>query len=177
LFLDVSSHCNRTILMNHDRRIRRVVHATLAALLLGGCGDDAATPTTDQAEVTGTVTYEGKPVPVDTSVLFSCQDIAANAAGKVDSLGNYTLRAADSSVGIPVGRYKVIISPPSSAGAAPAIGTPEYEQMMQQGGTREAPPPPKEIPEEFMSPDTTPIVLELKAGPQTYDFDLAELSK
>jgi hypothetical protein len=163
--------------MNRNQRIRQVFHVTLAALLLSGCGEDTAAPTTEQAEVTGKVTFEGKPVPVDTSVLFSCQDLAANAAGQVDSLGNYTLRAADPAVGIPVGRYKVIIRPASSASAAPAMGTPEYEQLMQQGGNMEVPPSPKEIPAEFMSPETTPIVLELKAGPQTYDFDLAELSK
>lgn len=159
-------------------RSTKVYAATaLCVLVAYGCGDEAGTPTTEQATVSGSVTYDGKPVPVDTSILFSCQDLAANAAGQVDSLGNYSLRAADPAVGIPVGRYKVMIRPPVSAAAAPAMGTPEYEKVMQQGGVREAPPPPKEIPEQFTSLETSGIVLELKPGPNEFDFDLAQLSK
>ena len=132
----------------------------------------------EQASVSGTVTYDGAPITVDSSIVFSCLDPAVTAAGEIDSLGNYTLRPANPEVGIPVGRYRVMIRPPSPPSVVPAMGSPEYQRMMTQGGmaaTETA--APKDIPAKFMSFDSSGLVLELKPGPNDFDFDLAKLNK
>ncbi len=147
----------------------------LVTVLASGCSEDSAEPTGEQATVTGKVTYDGTPVTLDSSVVFSCLDPAVTAAGEIDSLGNYTLRPANPDVGIPIGRYRVMIRPP----APPPVqmGSEEYKQIMQQGANAEAARTPTagDIPEKFTSFDTSGIVLELKPGPNTFDFDLAKL--
>jgi hypothetical protein len=139
---------------------------------LVGCGG-SPTPKTAQAKVSGTITYDGSPIPLDSSVVFSCMDPSATAAGKVDSLGKYSLTGGDPSLGIPVGRYKVMIRP--AIPPAPVMGTPEYSATMS--GKVKPAAAPKEIPTKFHALDTSGLVLEVKAGDNTFDFDLLKLSQ
>ena len=149
----------------------------LAAIVVGvvslaGCGGDEGLTSTDpQASVSGKVVYEGKPIPLDSAVVFYCADKGVTASGKVDSLGAYSLTGSIPALGIPAGRYQVMISPPSEP--PPEVGDPGYEQFMM--GQIKEPPRPKEIPEKFSSFATSKLVLEVKEGENTFDFDLAEL--
>jgi hypothetical protein len=142
--------------------------------LLVGCGGEPK-PTTDQAAVTGSVTYDGKPVPLDSSVVFYCADHAATAAGKVDSLGKFQLAASIPRIGIPAGRYQVMIRPPAPP-TANVSDEASYAQLMQPKKTT-AEEGVKEIPKQFMALATSKLVFELKAGPNNFDLDLAKLSK
>jgi hypothetical protein len=149
----------------------------MLCLVISACSEESAGPTGEQASVSGKVTFDGTPVTVNSSVVFNSLDPAVTAAGEIDSQGNYTLRAANPEVGIPVGRYRVMIRPPTPAPVTDAVDTAEYQKMMQTGGS--ATPPqveaPKDIPAKFSSFDSSGIVLELKPGPNTFDFDLAKL--
>lgn len=141
-------------------------------LLISGCAREEV-PTGPQASVSGSVTYDGKPVPTDSIVVFYSIDKAVTGSGKVDASGMYSLAASSQSVGLPTGRYQVMIRPPEPPPAKP--GTAEYQDAMM-GKTKKA-PPPKEIPEQFHTLDGSKIVRELKVGSNTFDFDLDKLEK
>ncbi|MCA9055849.1 MAG: hypothetical protein KDA75_18570 [Planctomycetaceae bacterium] len=143
----------------------------LLILTIAGCGGGTPAPTDAQAKVTGKATYDGKPLPVDSAIVFYCPEKAATASGKVDSLGGYSLTGSMPGIGIPAGRYQVMFSAPALP--PPVVGTPEYEQAMM--GHIKDPPLPKEIPQKFTSFATSKLVLEVKEGDNTFDFDLAKL--
>lgn len=161
----------------------------LAAIGLSGCGEKG--PTTPQATVSGSVTIDGKPIEVDSTVTFFSENEGANAGGVIDSMGNYNIKAGDPRIGIPVGLYKVSIRPPSpvtsTMGSASAEGgssaeTPDYMKMMGKPATparanAKGAAAASKIPDEFQTLGTTPIVLELQSGPNKLDFDLAKLAK
>lgn len=156
------------------------VACVLGTLMIYGCGPKPVRPPqSEQASVTGSVMFEGKPVTLDSTVVFYCKDKDATAAGKLDSLGKFSLKGAQSSVGIPVGRYVVMVSPPEppmTTSAAADVNSPEYQKKMMQG-TVENPEPPKDIPATFLSLDKSTLALELKAGPNSFDIDLAKIGK
>ncbi len=139
--------------------------------LLAGCGGGSSAPKEAQATISGKVTYDGKPITLDSAVVFYCKDKAATAAGKVDSLGSYSLTGSIPSVGIPAGRYQVMIQPPTAP--PPVVGSEEYKQaMMGKAPKKEA---PKDIPAKFHALESSKIVLEVKEGANTFDFDLSKL--
>lgn len=144
------------------------------AMALTGCGDGGeGKPTDPQASVSGSVTNNGENVTPDTSVVFHCKEKNATAAGLVDSLGKFTLRPGAGSIGIPAGRYQVMFRPPDPP--APALGTDEYKDFMS--GKTKKPEPAKDVPGVLGAFDTSGISLEVKTGPNTFDFDLAKLVK
>lgn len=151
----------------------RQLFAWLLLLTLVGCGEKEAKPTDPQASVSGSVTNNGANVTPDTSVVFFCKDKNAMAAGQVDSLGKFALRPGVGSIGIPAGRYQVMIRAPDPP--APALGTKEYEDFMS--GKVKRPEPAKDVPSILGAFDTSGISVEVKVGENTFDFDLAKLVK
>lgn len=149
----------------------------VAVVATSGCGGGTdpyqQTPEGERAKVSGAVSYDGKPIPLDSNVIFYNKEKAATAAGKVDTLGNYTLSPSVEKVGIPVGRYQVMIRPPEAPAAE--VGSEDYKKAMMGQAKKVA--MPKEIPEKFHALETSGIVLEVKAGENKFDFDLAKLSK
>lgn len=143
------------------------------AFAVVGCGEPEAKPTDPQAQISGTVTNNGANVTPDTTIVFFCKEKNATAAGLVDSLGKYTIRPGAGSIGIPAGRYQVMIRAPEPP--APALGTKEYEDFMS--GKAKRAEPAKDVPSQFGSFDTSGITLEVKSGDNTFDFDLAKLLK
>lgn len=165
--------------------MRQLLHGSIGLRLLlitglfslaTGCSTGPAAPTTKQATVSGSVSKDGKPIKLDSAVTFFCADAGATLGGKIDALGKFSLTPADPSIGIPVGRYKVMVRPPEPPPAA--VGTKDYEKAMMQGGATVAPPAPaaSEIPQPFQALDSTPLVLEVKEGANTFDIDLAKIS-
>ena len=156
----------------------------LAAIGLSGCGEKG--PTTQQATVSGSVTIDGKPIELDSTVTFFSDNEGANAGGVIDSMGNYNIKAGDPRIGIPVGRYKVSIRPPSPVTSTMGNVTaesPDYMKMMGKPATparansKGTAVAASKIPEEFQALGTTPIVLELQPGPNKLDFELTKLAK
>ena len=144
---------------------------TIAA---AGCGAEReAKPTDPQASVSGTVTYNGENVTPDSSIVFFCTVKNATAAGQVDSLGKFSLKPGVSSIGIPAGRYQVMVRAPDPP--APALGTKEYEGFMS--GKTKRPEPAKDVPAVLGAFDTSGVSVEVKVGENNFDFDLAKLVK
>jgi hypothetical protein len=150
----------------------------LTVSLFSGCGEATPKPTTEQARVTGSVSFDGKALPLDSSVVFFCSDHGATAAGTIDSLGKFQLAATIAGIGIPVGRYKVMVRPPAPP-AADVNNQQAYAEMMRAGGTakKDAETAPSNIPKPFLSLSTTTLTLELKPGDNNFDIDLAKLAK
>lgn len=145
-----------------------------------GCtsNPNARKPSEDQAEVSGTVVNNGKPVTLDSEIMFESTAKSAVAVGKINAEGKYTLYAADSTVGIPAGNYSVTVRPPEKA-AAPTSASPsseEYKKKMMQGGNATAPAAAaSDIPEKYRTMTSTTLKFDLKKGPQTIDIDFAKL--
>jgi hypothetical protein len=159
-------------------RIHRRLAACLAllgvAVFASGCGGDGrSTPKGPQATISGSVTNNGKPITRESNVVFYCPEASATAAGKIDALGKFNLKAADSAIGLPAGRYQVMVRPPEEPPAQ--VGTDAYQKMMMSGGTTTKVEKASDIPTKFQAFDTSELVLEVKAGENNFDLDLAKL--
>lgn len=148
--------------------------ALVLALVVTGC-KGTPVPEGEQAQISGSVTLDGKPLAVDSSVIFFCKEKAATAAGKVDSLGKFSL-TGDRAKGIPPGRYVVTVRPPE---AAPVDANGEDYKKRMMSGTAAVKPAAATggIPSQFLTMDASPIVVEVKAGPNTFDLPLDQLAK
>jgi hypothetical protein len=112
----------------------------LAALLVGCAG---------QGQVSGTVRYQGKPVPTGTITFYDHKNQAASSAIKD---GNYSIEKVAS------GPVKV------------SVATPMAIYMM---GDKPPPgPKPLPLPPKYNDPEKSGLGFEVKPGAQTKDFDL-----
>lgn len=163
------------LVLNHRSIVAQFASILLWSLTIAvsGCSDGEPKPTGSQASVSGSVTNNGANVTPETSVVFFCKEKNATAVGKVDSLGKFALTPGVGSIGIPAGRYQVTVRPPDPP--APEIGTKEYEDIM--AGKAKKPEPAKDIPLPFGDFETSGIVLEVKAGENKFDLDLAKLAE
>lgn len=151
----------------------------LLLVFTAGCGGGATGPVDPQSQVSGSVTNGGKPVTLGSLVVFSNAEKGLTLTGTLDSLGNFSLTAADPKVGVPAGRYTVAIKPPVEPVMEVNQSSEDYKKMMQSGGpkavTQSKPPTASDIPAKFNDPKTSGLVFEVKAGPNTFDIDLAKL--
>jgi hypothetical protein len=101
------------------------------------------------------VSYEGK--PITTGTLFLQGEKGFTGGGAVGKDGLFDLRGPNGGE-IPVGKYRVAITPPPNAPPGP--------------GATEMPPPPKieGVPEKFYSTDTSGVEVEIKAGKQDIEI-------
>lgn len=157
--------------------MRYGVLALLVTSMFAGCQGGAPKPQGEQAQVSGSVTVDGKPLAVDSSVIFFCKEQNATAGGKVDSLGKFSLTGGDPAKGIPVGRYVVTVRPPEAAPVQ--VDTDEYKKRMMSGTAAVKPTAASTggIPTAVLTMATSPIVVEVKAGPNSFDLPLDELVK
>lgn len=149
-----------------------------ASLICGCGGPKEKTPNaSEQATISGTVTLDGtKSVAPDTRVEFYNTEKAATALGKVDALGNFSLRATDKSVGIPAGRYQVMIQPPATEAAPASMTSDDYKKMMMQGGAAAPPKSDSEIPIKLHSQTTSKAFLEITPGQNKLSLDISKLA-
>lgn len=146
--------------------------------LIVGCGGGSAGPKLDpgkQATISGSVSNDGKPLPVDCSVYFASKDTGTTAAGKLDSLGNFTATPPDPKQGLTAGRYAVMVRPPAASQTPPSPSDPTYKDFMMKAGKAPAATVDVGIPKSFLSLESTKLVLEVKPGPNTFVIDLAKI--
>jgi len=123
-------------------------------ILLAMIGCSPAT----MAQVSGTVTSKGKPVP-DAVVQFVAQN-SPGAVGRTDAAGQFSLSTLKPGDGAFFGMFQVKIEP-FLPGADPDNPSP--------------PPPPRtDIPKVYRSVATTPLSAEVKRGAKNaFDFELS----
>jgi hypothetical protein len=156
--------------------VRKAVFAAiLAGLVIAGvvgCQPQGATERT--YPVTGTVTLNNQPL-ADATVTFHPISGGKVAVGKTDASGKFTLTTAGTgqSGAIP-GRYKVTVQKFESQeqpAAAPASG--EYVEAPADT----TPAPSKNVlPEKYADPNTSGFEAEVKAGENSFTFNLEQSS-
>lgn len=157
-------------------RIAPLAVVSCLGLALGCSGDSG--PKLDpsvQATITGSVTNDGKALPVDCSVYFSSKETGTTAAGKLDSLGNFSATPPNPKQGLSAGRYAVMVRPPAVEQVAPSPTDPKYKEFMMNAGKPKAQASDVGIPKSFLTLETTKLILEVKPGPNNFVIDLAKI--
>src|SRR5262245_48633374 len=147
-----------------------VIRAALFLGLAGAIGCSGGT-----ASVTGTVTFDGKPVTTGSVIFYS--DSGRVDSGLLDADGKYSVPRA------PVGVVKVAVK--SSMGtkavggrAAPPSGPPGGKGKQKKASSEEGKPPPETtvvkslIPERYSDPEQSGLIYTIKSGNQVIDIDL-----
>jgi hypothetical protein len=135
----------------HARKASTVSACVFILLAVVGCGR----PT--MAKVSGTVTWQGKPVP-DAVVQFVHKN-RPGATGRTDAEGRFSLTTLKPGDGAFLGPVRVTVEP-FLPGNDPDKPTP--------------PPPPRpDIPDRYRTVDKTPLTAEVVAGKKNViDFKL-----
>jgi hypothetical protein len=175
----------------------------LALVLLGsllGCGSDNGL---NLGRVRGTITYKGEPV-VFGDILFYPDDtrgtVGPGASATLKSDGTYVLSTEQPGDGVIVGFHKIAITgldpePVRQSGPNPKSDPEEFrkylEQRSKKGGST-APPKAKPAsatfpvvargpnvyrivtPEKLSKPQSSGILVEVKGGSNTLNFDIKE---
>jgi hypothetical protein len=142
----------------------------LAGLLVSAGCPPASGPT---GTVSGTVTINGEPAPVGTTVAF-VSDQGFAAGGQVAPGGKYELTVAGKDKQIPAATYKVMLSPPGGGG--PTEADADYEKIMQGGATAATTAPGTEeiIPTKYRSTATSGLSYTVEAGSNTININIGE---
>ncbi|HUQ70350.1 MAG TPA: hypothetical protein VM165_12545 [Planctomycetaceae bacterium] len=144
------------------------------ALSLAGCGGGAQSSGPgagkERGTASGTIKLKGQPIPANTTVTFLGGDGVA-ATGVTDGTGHYSL-SFDKSANIPVGSYKISLTPfnpGDAAGADPA-------QFFDKTTGQSKPPVVEKGPlsDKYSNPSTSGITRDIKAGNNTIDIDLQD---
>ena len=139
--------------VHEKRNVWSVAICTIVILVAVGCGRS------DMAKVSGTVTWQGKPVP-DAIVEF----VPANrpgAVGRTDAAGRYSLTTLKPGDGAFVGPVRVIVQP--------------FVPGFDPDKPRPSPPSRTDIPDRYRTADKTPLTAEVVAGKKNqFDFELAQ---
>ncbi len=155
------------------------VFCAISLSLVWGCqSPPPPRPKTEQAQISGTVTVDGKPIPANCDVVFSHKSEGVTLAAKSDTLGKFSLTAMDPRIGIPAGTYQVAVRPPSAPAVDLKPGTPEYEAFMtnkQSGpGQKSEADLADVIPAKYHQHDTSGLVVEAKAGSNEVKLELSK---
>jgi hypothetical protein len=154
-------------------------------LVIIGCGDNSDLP--QRYPVSGTVTYNGKPLEKGT-ISFAPTDPNGRGAGGMIADGRYSLTTHDENDGAIPGKYKVSVlakeADPSKVDLKikkPREG-PESEAEKKAMATyfpqkvagRAAAKAKNLVPAKYSSPETSGLTFEVKAQSNTAEFPLTD---
>ena len=140
----------------------------LAAVAFAGCRGGRKL-----AEVTGKVTYNGKPLEI-----HGCQIAFMSAETKVflgvtlKDDGTYRVRMAEG-YGLPPGTYKVAIHLPPGYNPPDSKDTVEAGKLVEKNIELGK----KYIPQKYRSPETSGLVLELSPGGAEFNVEMVDEAK
>jgi len=135
--------------------------ALALCLLLSGCGgaEEGIGARLPVYKVTGKVTLSGGPL-VSANVAFAPLDGQPVAIGRTNDAGEYSLTTYDPGDGAALGKYKVVISKPLSAGGSAGASSAHSNDPgadFSVGHDVKAGNAGNAIPEEYTKSDTTRI--------------------
>lgn len=142
--------------------IYRMIFIVPCCLLIG-CGGGGP-PKQAQHPVSGKVTVKGSPL-TDCTISFVSTDPekVAGFSGVLDSSGNYTLTdQADGKSGAFAGTYKVVLSQSPEAA----------KKAMMEGGGKGYAEGGLPFPEEYLSAETSPKEVEVKAESNEINIEI-----
>jgi hypothetical protein len=128
--------------------IRRASGLVLLGLLplLAGCGRG-------WGEVSGTVRYQGKPLPMGTITFYD--EVNGVGPGILDADGNYSVKK------VAAGKVKITVTAPMPIFMKGDTEGPKWLAKM-----------PKDFPARYADTEKSGLERDIKAGSQTLDFDL-----
>jgi hypothetical protein len=146
---------NRFLWLDRPRAARAGLLALLLCATLTGCG-------ANRAEVTGTVRYNGKPLPYGTIQFLGSDGVPCS--GPIQPDGTY-------SVQVPAGPAQVIVSCVDEARLN------QFTAQMASGRGRAAPPPRSAqsfslIPQRYADWNSSGLTLSVEHGKNVQDFAL-----
>lgn len=136
----------------------------LTVMCLTGCGGGSNLPKGETGTVTGKVTFNGKPVPEGTSIVFLHKDKGITASSPIAADGSYALRMRRENA-ILAGNYQIGITPPT------VELTPAEAEAVNSGKTLPEKEWP-EIPKKYRNPESSGVLFTVKAGENTFDLDM-----
>jgi hypothetical protein len=134
--------------------LRPGITALLLGLCLPGCGSRLP-----MGQVSGRVTYDGRPVTAATVEFRPEQGPAA--FGSLDNEGRYVLRTKSPGDGVVVGKNVVSVVPVVEFNL---LGNRKGKQPLQ----------PSAVPEKYRRGETSGLVREVKPGNNVFDFELSD---
>ena len=145
-------------------RVACCIPLLLVASLAGCAGRDL--PDGPTGTVDGTATFQGRPIPVGSTITCVHLEKSLPAVGEVQQDGHFTLRMKNSST-ILAGKYSVAVFPPT------VQMTPQEAMTAAQAKKLPNTKYP-EIPERYRSAETSGTTLEVKPGANKFELDLKE---
>lgn len=137
--------------------VRTSLLATGLLLLSLGCGETAPT----LVDVSGKVTYKGKPVPCG-MVVFLASDGKSRGVGPIGTNGQYSLKS-------PMGNMKVaVVTRPADPNSVNDPDRPAVRDVVIPAGVDVRTLPP----EKYQSFNKSGLTAEVKSSSQTIDFPL-----
>lgn len=139
-----------------------VLALTLAvAGLAVGCGGSSGP---ELAKVTGTVTYQGKPIPLGTISFQPTDPAGTPATGIIGDDGSYALQTTEPGDGARLGSYTVAIRAVEGEPEVPLDYIPKKK-----------PPAPKAlVPEKYSNPMSSGLTAKVESGRNTINFELQD---
>jgi hypothetical protein len=140
----------------------------LCVVVMVGCTDTSDRPAT--VKVTGTVTYNGEPVPGATVAFSPKAKDGHAAAGTTDDSGNFTLSTFGSGDGAVPGSYYVGVSKFEGGEEVAATGTEEevYDAMAEAGvdtmGGGGAEAATNALPDKYLNPVNSGLDADVTEG-------------
>lgn len=130
----------------------------LAALALTplSCGRDGP----EMASVSGTVTYQGKPVPMGTITFVSPDPLRRNAIGHIDANGRYRLQTETPGDGAQLGDYDVTVY--------------SHDEKILDYKPKVPVPPKILTPAKYENPKTSGLKKTVKSGSNTFNIELTD---
>jgi hypothetical protein len=129
-----------------------------------GCGAKAEGP--ELATVSGTVTYQGKPLEGALVVFLPETPGAPSASGSTDESGTFELMTHIPGDGAVIGKHRVSIT-----ARGPDKTLPEGQSVSGLPGGNTEPGDPL-IPQKYFSHNASGLTAEVKGGSNTLDFEL-----
>lgn len=136
----------------------RIGLAVVAFSILAGAGCGSGGPA--MGRVSGTVTYQGKPLDAGTVTFIAIDDKNPNASGSIQRGGTYSLQTTEPGDGAVVGEYRVAITDvdPTAFNTALPGAPPEL--------------PKSALPKQYLDASTSGLTAKVEGGSNTKDFDL-----
>lgn len=134
-----------------------------------GCGGGADGFSGQRGTVSGSVTLDGKPLQQGCSVLFMSASGTYVGTGVVNDAGSYTI-AYRVPAGLPIGEYRIQISPPAEAASAPVDPAAMASQMKlsaRGSGSSDGP-----VPSKYQSVASSGLSFTVAAGANTAPLEL-----
>lgn len=139
---------------------RRASFLTLAAAAMALTPLACSGSGPEMARVSGTVTYNGKPVPKGTVSFVSTEPGRRNATGMLDENGYYRLQTENPGDGAEVGDYDVTIY--------------SHDEKILDYKPKVPVKAERLVPAKYEDPKTSGLKRTVKSGSNTYDFPLTD---